>query len=154
MRHDVLCYTSEPLAEDLEMTGPIELLLYAATDGLDTDWTAKLVDVSPTGYARNLCDGIIRARYRQGMSGTALLEPGAVYEYRIEVGVTGNLFRAGHRIRLQVSSSNFPRFDRNPNTGNEFGIDQELRAARQTVYHGPRHPSHLRLPVIPHPPPR
>ena len=107
------------------------------------------MDVSPTGYARNLCDGIIRARYRQGMAGTALLERGEVYEYRIEVGVTGNLFRAGHRIRLEVSSSNFPRFDRNPNTGNEFGIDQELRIARQAVFHGPRHPSHLRLPVIP-----
>ena len=101
MRPDVLCYTSERLVEDLEVTGPLELVLYAATDGLDTDWTAKLVDVSPTGYARNLCDGIIRARYRQGMAGTALLEPGAVYEYRIEVGVTGNLFRAGHRIRLE-----------------------------------------------------
>ena len=78
-----------------------------------------------------------------------MLERGEVYEYRIEVGVTGNLFRAGHRIRLEVSSSNFPRFDRNPNTGNEFGIDQELRIARQAVFHGPRHPSHLRLPVIP-----
>ena len=149
MRPDVLCYTSEPMAEDLEVTGPVELFLYAATDGPDTDWTAKLVDVSPTGYARNLCDGIVRARYRQGMTATALAEPGATYEYRIEVGVTGNLFRAGHRIRLEVASSNFPRFDRNPNTGNEFGVDRELRTARQTVYHGPRHPSHLRLPVIP-----
>ena len=152
MRSDVLCYTSQPLAEDLEVTGPVELVLYAATDGRDTDWTAKLVDVSPTGYAMNLCDGIVRARYRQGRTAAALLEPGAIYEYRIEVGVTGNLFRAGHRIRLEVSSSNFPRFDRNPNTGNEFGVDRELRTARQTVHHGPHHPSHLRLPVIPRPP--
>ena len=149
MRADVLCYTSPPLAEDLEVTGPVELVLYAATDGRDTDWTAKLVDVSPNGYAMNLCDGIIRARYRQGRTAAALLEPGAVYEYRIEVGATGNLFRAGHRIRLEVSSSNFPRFDRNPNTGNEFGVDRELRAAHQTVHHRPGHPSHLRLPVIP-----
>lgn len=148
MRPDVLCYTSDPLAEDLEVTGPIELVLYAATDGRDTDWTAKLVDVSPTGYARNLCDGIIRARYRQGMAATALLEPGEIYEYLIDVGVTGNLFRAGHRIRLEVSSSNFPRFDRNPNTGGRFGMDRELRTACQTVYHSLRHPSHLRLPVI------
>ena len=97
---------------------------------------------------RNLCDGIIRARYRQGTAATALLEPGEIYEYLIDVGVTGNLFRAGHRIRLEVSSSNFPRFDRNPNTGARFGMDRELRTACQTVYHGLRHPSHLRLPVI------
>ena len=151
MRGDVLCYSSEPLQQDLEVTGPIRLVLYAASDGRDTDWTAKLVDVSATGYARNLCDGIIRARYREGMAATTLLEPGTIYEYLVEVGVTGNLFRAGHRIRVEISSSNFPRFDRNPNTGNEFGLDAELRSAQQTVYHSRRYPSHLLLPVIPRP---
>ena len=149
MRGDVLCYTSEPLAEDLEVTGPIRVVLFAATDGRDTDWTAKLVDVSPTGYARNLCDGIIRARYREGMTATTLLEPGTICRYLIEVGVTGNVFRAGHRIRVDVSSSNFPRFDRNPNTGNPLGLDDELRTAHQTVYHSRRYPSHVLLPVIP-----
>ena len=146
-RHDVLCYTSPPLEADMEVTGPIKLLLYAATDGPDTDWTAKLVDVSPTGYAMNLCDGIIRARYRESFSDPTLLEPNRVYE--IDVGVTGNLFRKGHSVRVEVSSSNFPRFDRNPNTGHAFGTDAEMRSARQTVYHSRQYPSHLVLPVVP-----
>jgi hypothetical protein len=149
MRSDVLCYTSEPLAEDLEITGPIQVVLYAATDGRDTDWTAKLVDVSPTGYAKNLCDGIIRARYRESLSATKLLEPGTIYQYTIEVGVTGNVFKKGHQIRIEISSSNFPRFDRNPNTGNEYGVDDELRTAHQTVCHSATYPSHVVLPVIP-----
>ena len=149
MRGDVLCYTSPPLEADLEVTGPIKIVLYAATDGLDTDWTAKLVDVSPTGYAKNLCDGIIRARYRESLSDPTLLEPNRVYEYEIEVGVTGNVFQKDHRIRLDISSSNFPRFDRNPNTGHSFGIDTELRRANQTVHHTREYPSHILLPVIP-----
>ena len=149
MRTDVLCYTSEPMAEDLEVTGPIEAVIYAATDGPDTDWTAKLVDVSPSGYAMNLCDGIIRARYRESLNEPRLLEPGGVYEYRISVGVTGNVFRTGHRIRLDISSSNFPRFDRNLNTAEDPGVGTETRQARQTVLHTEEHPSHVLLPVIP-----
>ena len=149
MRSDVLCYTSAPLESDLEVTGPIEVLLHAATDGRDTDWTAKLVDVRPTGYAVNLCDGILRARYRDSLSDPSLLEPGRVYAYTIDAGVTGNVFRKGHCIRLEISSSNFPRFDRNPNTGNPIGMDAEMRAAGQTVHHSRACPSHLRLPVIP-----
>ncbi|MBT3346220.1 MAG: CocE/NonD family hydrolase [Gemmatimonadetes bacterium] len=149
MRGDVLCYTGEALTEDLEVIGPIEVVLFAATDGPDTDWTAKLVDVFPNGYAMNLCDGIIRARYREDRSNPSLLEPGAVYEYRIEVGVTGNVFQKGHRIRLEISSSNFPRFDRNPNTGNTYGVDAELRVAHQTIHHSVDRASHIRLPVIP-----
>ena len=149
MRSDVLCYTSEPLTQDLEVTGPIKLVLYAATDGLDTDWTAKLVDVSPTGYAKNLCDSIVRARYREGFSRPALLSPNKAYEYEIELGVTGNVFRMGHRLRLEVSSSNFPRFDRNPNTGRPIGLDAEMRPAQQTIFHENQYPSHLVLPVIP-----
>ncbi len=149
MRADVLCYTSAPLEEELEVTGPIKLVLFAATDGLDTDWTAKLVDVSPTGYAMLLCDGIMRARYRDGFSNPTHLEPGQVYRYEIEVGVTGNVFRKGHRVRLEVSSSNFPRFDRNLNTGNPIGMDAVLRPAQQTVFHSHGNPSHLLLPVIP-----
>ncbi|MBX3012467.1 MAG: CocE/NonD family hydrolase [Caldilineaceae bacterium] len=151
MRADVLCYTSEPLAADLEVTGPIQLILYAATDAPDTDWTAKLVDVAPSGYAKNLCDGIVRARYRESITAPTLVTPHQVYEYVIEVGVTGNVFRKGHRLRLEVSSSNFPRFDRNPNTGATFGHEHELRVARQTIYHDRAYPSHLILPVIPKP---
>ncbi len=149
MRGDVLCYTSSPLDTNLEVTGPIDVMLYAATDCRDTDWTAKLVDVSPTGYARNLCDGIIRARYRESFSDPTLLEPGKIYEYRIEVGVTGYVFRKGHRIRLEISSSNFPRFDRNLNTGNSGATDTEPQRANQTVFHSKEYPSHILLPVIP-----
>ncbi len=151
MRSDVLCYTSGPLEADLEVTGPIKVILHAQTDGKDTDWTAKLVDVWPSGYAINLCDGILRARYREGFSSPTLLEPGNVYEYEIEVGVTGNVFRKGHRIRLEVSSSNFPRIDRNPNTGHPIGLDAALRPAHQTVHHSSAHPSHILLPTIPQP---
>jgi uncharacterized protein len=149
MRGDVLCYTSAPLERDLEVTGPITVILYAATDGPDTDWTAKLVDVRPNGYAMNLCDGIVRARYRESLTDPSLLEPGAVYRYEIDLMVTANVFRAGHRLRVEVSSSNFPRFDRNPNTGHPVGRDAELRVARQTVHHSTAFPSHILLPVIP-----
>ncbi len=149
MRSDVLCYTSEPLEADMEVTGPIVVVLYAATDAPDTDWTAKLVDVLPTGYAMILCDGIIRARYRESRTSPTLLDPGKVYEYEIEVGVTGNVFHKGHCIRVEISSSNFPHFDRNPNTGHTFGIDAEMRPAHQTVYHTREYPSHILLPVIP-----
>jgi putative CocE/NonD family hydrolase len=133
----------------VEVTGPVRVVLFAATDGPDTDWTAKLVDVSPSGYAMNLCDGIIRARYREDRARPSPVEPGRVYEYEIEVGVTGNVFLRGHRIRVEISSSNFPRFDRNPNTGHPFGRDDVLRTARQTICHDRARPSHILLPVIP-----
>ena len=123
--------------------------MYASTDGLDTDWTAKLIDVSPTGYAMNLCDGIIRARYRESRIEPKILDPGKVYRYEIEIGVTGNVFKRGHRIRFDVSSSNFPRFDRNPNTGHAIGKDVELRTATQSVEHSQQYPSHAILPIIP-----
>ena len=149
MRPDVLCYTSKPLEADLEVTGPITLVLHAATDGLDTDWTAKLCDVHPNGYARLLCDGIQRARYRESRTEETLLQPGKIYVYEIEVGVTANVFRKGHCIRLDVSSSNFPRFDRNLNTGQPCADDASPRTAKQTVYHAGAYPSRLKLPVIP-----
>ena len=149
MRSDVLVYTSDPFEEDMEVTGPIKVVLYAATDGPDTDWTAKLVDVSPTGYAMNLCDGIFRARYRESKSESRLLEPNRVYEYEIDVAVTGNVFQKGHSVRIEISSSNFPRFDRNLNTGKDYGKDGEMRVANQAVYHSREYPSHVLLPVIP-----
>ncbi|HEX5416880.1 MAG TPA: CocE/NonD family hydrolase [Chloroflexota bacterium] len=149
MRGDVLCYTSAPLERDLEVTGPIKVILYAATDGPDTDWTGKLVDVRPSGYAMNLCDGILRARYRESFEKPTLLDAGKVYRYEIDLMVTGNVFLKGHRIRVEISSSNFPRYDRNLNTGLPIGPSQETRAAHQTVLHSPAYPSHVVLPVIP-----
>jgi putative CocE/NonD family hydrolase len=149
MRGDVLCYTSPPLEQDLEVTGPIRVVLYAATDCPDTDWTAKLVDVRPSGYAMNLCDGIIRARYRDSLIEPTPIEPGKGYRYEIDLMVTGNVFLRGHRIRVEISSSNFPRYDRNLNTGLPIGSNRELRLAHQTVLHDKAHPSHIVLPVIP-----
>ncbi len=148
-RSDVLVYTSAPLKRDLEVTGPIRVRLHVSTSAPDTDFTAKLVDVFPGGQARNLCDGILRLRYRRSLSQPELARPGEVYAIEIDAGVTSNVFLAGHRIRLEVSSSNFPRFDRNPNTGRPVAIETELRTARQTVYHNRRYPSCLILPVTP-----
>jgi putative CocE/NonD family hydrolase len=148
-RSDVLVYSTEILESDVEVTGPVVLKLFASTDGRDTDFTAKLVDVFPDGRAINLTDGILRGRYRKGTDEQVLLTPGTAYEFEIDMWVTANVFKAGHRIRLEVSSSNFPRFDRNPNTGNPFGQDTELRTAHQTVFHDADRPSHLLMPVIP-----
>jgi hypothetical protein len=149
MRDDVLVFTTQPLDHDLEISGPIVVHLFAATDGRDTDFTAKLIDVFPDGTAWNLCDGIIRGRYRNGRSPAELLTPGQVEEFVIDCWVTSNLFRAGHAIRLEISSSNFPRFDRNLNTGAPIGDDADPRIARQRVVHDAAHPSHVVLPIIP-----
>jgi putative CocE/NonD family hydrolase len=151
-RSDVLVYTTEPLAEDLEVVGPISLTLYASSSAPDTDFTAKLVDVDECGcLARNLTDGIIRARYRESRSRPVLLTPGKVYEYTIDMWSTANVFKAGHRIRLEIASCNFPRFDRNPNTGHDLFADAETRPALQTVMHQSGMASYLTLPVIPAP---
>ena len=148
-REDALVYSTPPLEQDIEVTGPVKLVLWAASSARDTDFTGKLVDVHPDGKAYNLCDGILRAQYRNGMEKPTLLEPGKATRFEIDLWVTSNLFRRGHRIRLEVSSSNFPRFDRNPNSGKPFGTDTELLSARQTVFHDREHASHLVLPVIP-----
>jgi uncharacterized protein len=147
-RPDVLCYTTPPLAADVEVTGPIEVVLWAASTAPDTDFTAKLVDVFPSGYAMNVAQGIIRARFRDSWESPALLEPGRVYRYRIDCWSSSNCFQTGHRIRVEIASSNFPQFDRNPNTGHPFGLDAELRPATQTIYHDAAHPSHIVLPVV------
>jgi putative CocE/NonD family hydrolase len=148
-RDDVLVYTTEPLARDLEVTGPVTLTLHASSSAPDTDFAATLVDVHPDGKAIILSEGLLRARFRESIERPTLIEPGRVYEYRIPIWETSNLFKAGHRIRLEVSSSNFPRFDRNPNTGRQPGMDAELRTADQTIFHDAQRPSHLTLPVIP-----
>jgi putative CocE/NonD family hydrolase len=148
-RDDVLVYTGDVLTNDLEVTGPITLKLHAASSARDTDFTAKLVDVRPNNYAQNIAGGIMRARFRESLSAPSLISPDKVYEYTVDLWSTSHVFKAGHRIRLEVSSSNFPNFDRNPNTGHDFGVDAEVVAARQTVFHDSRYPSHLILPVIP-----
>jgi uncharacterized protein len=147
-RADVLVYSTAPLAEDTEVTGPIHVTLWVASSARDTDFTAKLVDVFPDETARALTDGILRARYRTSTTKPELLTPGEPVEITVDAGATSNLFKAGHRIRLDISSSNFPRFDRNPNTGGVFGEDSQLLRAKQTVLHDRKHPSRLVLPVV------
>ena len=148
-REDVLVYTGQVLSEDVEVTGPVSLSLYAASSAPDTDFTAKLIDLRPDGYAQNIAEGVIRARFRESQISPSLITPGEVYEYSIDLWATSHVFKAGHRFRLEVSSSNFPHYDRNPNTGHDFGVDSELQTAQQTIFHDSRYPSHLVLPVIP-----
>jgi hypothetical protein len=148
-RADVLVYTSEPLKNDLEVTGPIEAKLWASSSAVDTDFTTKLVDVYPNGKAYNLVEGIVRARHRQSVAKPKLIEPGKIYEYSIKLKPTSNVFKTGHRIRVQISSSNFPKWDRNLNTGHPIGQDAEIMVAMQTIYHDKQYPSHIVLPVIP-----
>ncbi len=160
-RDDVLVYSTQVLEEDLEVTGPVQAKIYASSSAQDTDWTAKLLDVYPDGRAVNLCAGILRARFRQPAAirtalpapgqfeNPVLMEAGKVYEFFIEVGVISQVFLKGQRIRIEISSSNFPRFDRNLNNGGELGIDPEIVVAQQTIYHDDRYPSHILLPVIP-----
>jgi uncharacterized protein len=151
LREDVLVYSTPELEHDIEITGPIVVHIWAISSAPDTDFVARLVDVHPDGYARNLTDGIIRARYRDLQKGDepSLIEPGKVYEYVIDLWATSNLFLRGHRIRLDITSSNFPRWDRNPNTGHAFGVDSEVAVAHQTILHDAEHPSYILLPVIP-----
>ena len=148
-RPDVLVYSTAPLDEPLEVSGPVQLRLFAATNARDTDWTAKLVDVAPDGYARNVTAGIIRARYRSSFERPALLEPTEPHEFSIDLGHTSNVFLRGHRIRLEVSSSSFPRYSRNTNTGNVPELDVSFIRAEQTVYHDRARPSQLILSVRP-----
>ncbi len=149
-RSDMLVYTTAPLERDTEVTGPITVYLWATSSAPDTDFVARLTDVFPDGRSINLTDGIIRARYRDFAQGAppSLIEPGRPYEYTIDLWATSNVFQAGHRIRLQVTSSCFPRWERNPNTGHRFGADAELRVAHQHVLHDREHPSHVVLPVV------
>jgi uncharacterized protein len=147
-RQDVLVYTSAPLPRPVEVTGPVRVVLYAASTAVDTDFTAKLVDVSPCGHARNLTDGILRARWREDPGVERFLVPGEPAQFVIDLAATANLFKAGHCIRVEVSSSNFPRFDRNPNTGADLAAGSEQATAGQTVFHEARYPSHILLPVV------
>ncbi len=148
-RRDVLVYTSAPMDTALEVTGPVKVMLYATSSAPDTDFTAKLVDVRPDGYAQNLTDGIIRARYRRSREHPTLLDAGEVTEFTIDLWATSHVFLLGHRIRVDISSSNFPRFDRNLNTGEDQATSARVQTAEQTIFHDRRYPSHILLPVIP-----
>ena len=148
-RNDVLVYTSAPLDEPLEIAGPVTVSLWASSSAVDTDFTAKLVDVHPSGYAQNLLDGVIRARYRESASAPELMQPGRPYLFSIDLWATSNVFLPGHRIRVEVSSSNFPRFDRNLNTEEPFGEGTQGEPAQQTVFHQEDMPSHVLLPILP-----
>ena len=148
-RQDVLVYTSEPMQDDLEITGPLTVRLFAASSATDTDFTAKLVDVWPNGYAQNIQDGIIRARYRDSKTNPALITPGEVSEYTIDLWATSHVVKPGHCLRVEISSSNFPHYDRNPNTGGPLFKEENFKRATQTVVHDAAHPSHIVLPLIP-----
>ena len=147
-RNDVLVYSTEALAEDTEVTGPVSLDLFAKASTVDTDFTAKLVDVWPNGFAQNLTEGILRARFRNGTTRAEPLEPGKIYEYKIDVWSTSIVFFKGHKIRLEISSSNFPRFDRNLNTGKDAATSSDFVKSEITVYHDSAHPSAVTLPLV------
>jgi putative CocE/NonD family hydrolase len=148
-RPDVLVYTSDAMTAPFEVTGPLAVTLFAASSAPDTDFTAKLVDVRPDGFAQILADGIVRARYRNSRESATPLTPDEVTRFTIDLWATSYVFLPDHRIRVEISSSNFPRFDRNLNTGEDQATATRWQTARQTVFHDPRYPSHIVLPVIP-----
>jgi putative CocE/NonD family hydrolase len=147
-RNDVLVYTSEPLDKGIEITGFIEATLYVSSDVKDTDFTIKLLDVYPDGRAYNLDETIQRARYREGYDKEVFMEEGEVYKVEFSKMSTSNYFEEGHRVRIEISSSNFPRFARNLNTGGDNYDESVAMTANNTIHHGPDYPSQIRLPVI------
>ncbi len=148
-RPDVLVYTTTPLTEDLEVTGPVRVVLYVSTSANDTDFTAKLVDVQPDGRALLVADGIQRMRYRLSLDQPVFVKRNAAYQISVDAGVTSYVFSTGHRIRIEVSSSNFPRFDRNLNSFRLNAEESKITKARQSVYHEKGYPSAVLLPIIP-----
>ena len=150
-RSDVLVYTSEALTSPLAIAGPVHMKLFAATDGRDTDWMVKLVDVYPDGFAMNIAEGMLARAVPEWrrQDGTAAAEPGV--RVRDRHGWTANVFQPGHRIRVDITSSNFPQFDRNPNTGENLGASNRVRTATQVIHHGGQRASHVILPVVPMP---
>jgi hypothetical protein len=148
-RNDVLVYSTKPVADDMEITGPITLELWVKSSAVDTDFTAKLVDVSPEGFAMGLTDGILRMRYRDSQEKPELMNPDQVYKILVDLWATSNVFQKGHILRLEVASSNFPRFDRNLNTGAVQATSREFVSATNTILHDAEHPSALLVPVIP-----
>ncbi|HUQ92253.1 MAG TPA: CocE/NonD family hydrolase [Bryobacteraceae bacterium] len=147
-RHDVLVYTTDILSKPVAIAGPVKMNLHAATDGRDTDFMIKLVDVYPDGRTMNIAEGILRARFYKGLDKIELLEPNRPYTFEIDMRGTANVFQVGHRIRVDVTSSNFPQYDRNPNTGEDLGVSDRVRTANQTVFHSGDRRSHILLPVV------
>jgi hypothetical protein len=148
-RDDVLVYTSAPVAEETQVCGPIKLQLYAASSARDTDFMGLLLDVWPDGFSQRLIDGMVRARFHEGMEKPSLIAPGQTYAYTLDLWNTCQTFQKGHRIRLQVASTAFPKYDRNPQTGGPLGRTTELRSAEQKIFHDSAHPSHLVLSIVP-----
>ena len=148
-RDDVLVYTTAAFEQETEVTGPVTLDLYASTSAVDTDFTAKLVDLWPNGFAQNLTEGILRLRYRNSQAQPEPAMPGEIYRLTVDLWATSNVFLAGHKLRLEISSSNFPRFDRNLNTGEDQAIGTKMKVATNTIYHDTAHPSALLLPIVP-----
>ena len=149
IRDDMLCYTSEPLTEPLDVVGPVSAVLYASSSARDTDWHVRLVDVHPDGAARFLCHGMLRARFRDSFEVPALLEPDRVYRFEFGMDACGVRFLPGHRIRVEVMSSWFPEYDRNTNSGAENNfLDDNLVVAHNRIYHEPGRASHVVLPVV------
>ncbi|MGH7710549.1 MAG: CocE/NonD family hydrolase, partial [Gemmatimonadaceae bacterium] len=148
MRNDVLVYTTPPLKEQVDVAGNIEVSLYLSSNVKDTDLTIKLVDVGPDGKAWNLDEGIQRVRWREGWEKPVFMEPGKVYKVDIPPLVTSNSFAAGHRIRVEVSSSSFPHFERNLNTGGNNYDEKDGITARNVIHHGPNYPSRIVLPIV------
>jgi putative CocE/NonD family hydrolase len=148
-RPDVLVYSTPPLKKDVEVTGPVSVDLYVGSSAVDTDFTGKLVDVWPDGFAQNITDGILRARYRNSPEKAEFMNPGDVYRLRIDLWATSNVFKAGHQVRLEISSSNFPRFDRNLNTGENPGLATRMAKASNSVFHDRDHSSAIVLSVVP-----
>jgi len=144
-REDVLVYTSDPFETDIEMIGPLKVILYASTEGKDTDFTAKLVEVRQDGYARIIEDGVIRGRFRNSKEKPQLMKPGKIYKLTIELGATAIRINKGNRLRLEISSSNFPKYDRNPNTGEYTLKAEKFTKVKQTIYHSLKYPSHIVL---------
>jgi putative CocE/NonD family hydrolase len=148
-REDVLVYSTQEFKADIEVTGPVSVELYASSSAVETDFTGKLVDVWPNGFAQNLTEGIVRARYRNSQEKAELMNPGQIYKFTLDLWATSNVFLKGHRLRLEISSSNFPRFDRNLNTGEDAARATRAVKATNTIYHDNDHPSALVLPVVP-----
>ena len=155
VRNDVVVFQSEPLTEDIEVTGEIAVKLWASSSAVDTDFTAKLIDVYPAskdfsgGFDLNIGDGIVRTRFRESLTEERLMQPGTIYPLTIKLYPSSNVFKRGHRIRVDISSSNFPRFDVNPNTGEPLNQHRRTVIATNTIHHDAQHPSHIVLPVIP-----
>src|SRR5262252_956625 len=147
-RDDVMVYSIGPLQQDLNITGPVKATLFVKSTAVDTDFTGKLVDVAPDGFAMNVAEGILRMRYRDSRERSSVMNPGQVYQITLDLWATSNVFLRGHTLRLEISSSNFPRFDRNLNTGEESGSGRKFVSATNTILHDDQHPSALVLPII------